>query len=364
MHTQEYILNIGPQHPSTHGVLRLITKLDGENILEIKPDIGFLHRSIEKICENRLYLQCIPYFDRVDYVASMNAEWSFVLAVEKIANIKVPKRAQYIRVICAELNRIASHLVWLGAFNLDLGSVTPFLYSFRERENIIDLFEMLTGQRLLYNFFRFGGVKNDLPEGFIEKLKIFLDDFASKLKDYHTLITKNPIFQARTKEIGIISKELAETYSLSGPVLRGSGIKYDIRKNEPYSVYDEFDFEIPCYKEGDCFSRYMVRMDEMQESLNIIKQAISKMPAGEILNRQPFMMDVHKGRGYFRTESARGEMGVYLESDGSNKPYRVRIRTGSFANLNILPRLAGELRMQDLIAVLGSLDFVMPEVDR
>lgn len=362
--TEEYLINIGPQHPSTHGVLRLLTKLDGETIVKCEPEIGYLHRGIEKICENRTYLQCIPFTDRVDYLASMNCNFAFVNAVEKLAGIEVPERAEYIRIIMAELNRIASHLVWFGAMNLDLGSFTPFLYGFREREQIISLFERTAGQRLLYNFFRIGGVKNDLPEGFIEKTRVFLEDFRSKLKDYCKLVTKNIIFQTRMKGIGIIPQKMAEAWGVSGPVLRASGIKYDVRKNEPYSIYPRFKFEIPFYSEGDAFARYLVRLDEMRQSVEIIEQALRQIPDGPILNKQSFLLKVKEGEGYFRTEAPRGEMGIYLVSDGSEKPYRVKFRTASFANLQILPQILPGRKVADLVAILGSLDLVLPAVDR
>jgi NADH-quinone oxidoreductase subunit D len=362
--TDGFIVNMGPQHPSTHGVLRLILKLDGEEILSAVPDIGFLHRGMEKIAENRTYLQFIPYTDRVDYLSAMSSNMAYVLAVERLADIPVPRRAEFLRVIMLELNRIASHLLWMGTLGLDLGAFTPFLYAFREREVILDLFEMTCGARLTYSYFRFGGVSKDIPPEFMPALKNFLPDLKKKIAEYDVLLTNNVIFLGRTKDIGILPKEMAIDYGVTGPNLRGSGVRWDLRKDDPYSIYSEFEFDIPIGSKGDCWDRYNVRIEEMRQSIRIIEQAIETIPPGNVSNGLMPNLRIEPGELYSRTESPRGELGIYLVSDGSNKPYRLKIRSPSFSNLSVLPEIAKGWKIADVVAILGSIDVVMGDVDR
>ncbi len=360
---------MGPQHPSTHGVLRVLLKTDGEVVIDASPDIGYLHRALEKIAERVSYPQFTPFTDRLDYLAAANCNCGYAWTVEKLAGIEVPERAEYIRVIVCELNRIASHLIAFGAFTADMGAFTPFLYGIRERERINDLFEMVCGSRLTYNYARIGGVSHDLPEGFLEKLSEFLDYFAPKIDEYNELISYNKIFVHRLANVGAITPEEAVDYGLVGPNLRGSGVKWDLRKDEPYSVYDRFDFEIPIgFGEkgvvGDAFDRYMVRIREMGESAKILRQAISQIPEGSHTAKVPRVFKPPKGEVYLRTENPRGELGFYLVSDGTTKPYRLKIRTGSFTALSIFNKVTRGLMIADIIAVIGSLDIILPEIDR
>ncbi|MCX7918936.1 MAG: NADH-quinone oxidoreductase subunit D [bacterium] len=362
--TEEFEVNMGPQHPSTHGVLRLLLKLDGEVIKQVTPYIGYLHRNHEKIAENRTYTMYVPYSDRLDYLASMNMNMGYCMAVEKLAGIQVPERAEYIRVIMCELNRIASHLVWLGTYALDLGAWTPLLYCFREREKIIDLFEMTCGARLTYNYFRIGGVRFDLPQGFIEHAQKCIAYCRSRIKEYEDLLSDNVIFVNRTKGIGILPKDMAINYGVTGPNLRASGVKWDLRKNEPYSIYPRFNFNIPTGETGDCYDRYKVRIDEMRESLKIVEQALENIPDGEIMAKVPRVIRPPVGELYFRTEAPRGEIGFYIISDGTPKPYRLKIRSACFSNLSVLPEIAKGWKVADIVAIGGSLDMVMGELDR
>lgn len=362
--TQDFYLNMGPQHPSTHGVLKLVLKMDGETVTEIIPEIGFLHRSLEKIAENRTYHQYIPYTDRLDYVTSMTSNFVYVLAVEKLANIIIPKRAEYIRIIMAELNRIASHLLWLGAIGLEAGATTPFLYTFREREFILDLFEMTCGARLTYNYMRIGGVSSDLPVGFIDKTKDFIKYFRPCIKEYEDLLINNVIFQNRTKAIGVLPAELAISYGVTGPNLRAAGIDWDIRKNIPYSAYPDFEFDIPVFSSGDTLERILVRIEEMKQSCRIIEQALDRIPKGDIRKNIPLTFTPPVGEVLARTESPRGEISCFIVSDGSSKPYRLKFRTPSFSHVSILPVLLKGLMIADLVVVAGSLDIVLPETDR
>jgi len=363
--TEELYLNIGPQHPSTHGVLRIIAKLDGERIIEVKPVIGYLHRNFEKICEARTYQQIIPYTDRLDYTSSMVNNLAYCMTVEKLAGITVPKRAEYIRVIVAELNRITSHLLALGAAGLDSGAFTIFLYCFREREYILDLYEMLCGARLTYNYLRFGGVSQDLPQGFIEKANTFCRYFKPKIDEYERFFLNNYIYLQRAKNVGILKKEDALSYGASGPVLRASGIKHDLRKDELYSVYNEFDFDIPVGENGDCWDRVKVRLEEMRQSVKIIEQALEKIPDGEYLNSQvPRLLKPPPGEVYHHIESPRGELGFYLVSDGSDRPYRIKVRSPAFSNLSTIPLISQGGLIADLIIIIGSLDPCFGEVDR
>lgn len=361
---EEMYVNMGPQHPSTHGVLRLLLKLDGEVILEAIPYIGYLHRCHEKIYENRTYLQIIPYTDRLDYLAAMSNNFSFCLAVERLMGIPVPERAEYIRVIMAELQRIASHLVFVGTFGLDLGNFTIFMYCFRERERIVDLFEMTSGQRLNYTYYRIGGVAMDLPPGFVEDTWAFLEYFKPKLADYDRLFTDNRIFQDRVKRIGILNLKTAVNYGISGPMLRASGKKWDLRRHDPYSIYDRFEFDIPVGEKGDCWDRYIVRMEEMRQSIRILEQALRDLPSGEIQAKVPKTLKPPAGETYSRIEAPRGELGFYIVSDGTTKPYRVKIRAPSFVNLSVAPVILPGCLVADCVAVLGSIDIVLGEVDR
>ncbi len=357
-------LNMGPQHPSTHGVLRLAVVLDGEVVVECHPDVGYLHRGIEKLAELRTWVQFIPITDRLDYLASMLGNAGYIYAVEKLGAIEVPERAEYIRVIMMELQRVASHLVFFGTMALDLGATTPFLYSFREREDVLDLFEMVCGARLTYNYFRPGGVSRDLPAGFAEKCKAYIKKQREKLPEYDDLFTNNQIFIARTRNVGIISAADAINYSLSGPSLRGSGVPYDVRRVDPYSIYDKLDWQVITYPDCDCLSRFNVRIMEIRQSLNIVEQALDAMPEGELKCKTPQRLKLPAGEVYHHIESARGDLGVYLVSDGGEKPYRLKWRAPSFINLGALNSMVKGWKVADVVAILGSLDVVLGEVDR
>jgi NADH-quinone oxidoreductase subunit D len=367
--SDEILINMGPQHPSTHGVLRVILKTDGEVVTDATPDVGYLHRSLEKIAEKVTYAQYMPFTDRLDYLAAANCNCAWAWTVEKLAGIEVPERAEYIRVIVSELNRIASHLIAFGAFTADMGAFTPLLYGIRERERINDLFEMICGNRLTYNYGRIGGVSGDLPDGFIEKLSKFLDYFEPKIDEYNKLISYNKIFVHRLANVGIISPEDAVAYGLVGPNLRGSGVDFDLRRDEPYSVYDRFDFDVVVgYGEkgtlGDAFDRYMVRIREMKESVKILRQAIEQLPDGEVMAKVKRVFKPEPGEIYFRSENPRGELGFYLVSNGTTNPYRVKIRTGSFTAMTIFNKVTRGLMIADIVAVIGSLDIILPEIDR
>jgi NADH-quinone oxidoreductase subunit D len=365
IYTEEFLINMGPQHPSTHGVLSLELKLDGEIIRECTPHIGYLHRSIEKIAENRTYTQFIPFTDRLDYVASMNNNLGYVMTVEKLLNLEVSERAKYIRVIVAELNRIASHLIAVGTFAQDLGAfATPLFYCFREREKIIDIFDQICGNRLTYNYMRIGGVQFDLPKGIDKKIKEFISYMRPKVDDYDNLLTYNTIFLARSKHIGVLSKDLAINYSVTGPNLRGSGVKWDLRKDEPYLVYDKFEFDIPVGENGDAWDRYKVRIEEIRQSLRIVEQAIDALPEGEPTVKVGRIHKPSPSEAYFRTENPRGELGFYIVSDGSVYPYRLKIRSPSFSNLAVLPELVKGLKVADIVCALGSFDILLGEIDR
>lgn len=387
--TEELILNMGPQHPSTHGVLHVLLELNGEVVMDVQPSIGYIHRSIEKIVENRLYYQCLPLMCRLDYLASLSNELAFVRTVEELLELEVPERAEYIRVIMAELARIASHLVWLGTFGLDLGAMTPFLYTFREREQVLDLIEMTTGSRMMSNYVRVGGVKLDLPADFFDATRRFVDEFNERVDEYEQLLTTNEIFLVRTKGIGILKTDDAINLGVTGPILRAAGFRWDLRKNKPYSVYDRFSFDIPTGENGDCYDRYLVRIREMRQSLKIIKQALGGLPEGPYILRAPKMVLPPKdelktsmeslihhfelivkgmkppvGEVYCSVESPRGELSFYLISDGSPKPYRLKIRTPSFVNLQALAKMIKGMMIGDVVAIIGSLDIVLGEIDR
>lgn len=360
----QFVLNLGPQHPGTHGVLRVILHMDGEYILTADPVLGYGHRMQEKIAENMPYTQILPYMARMDYLAALSFNQAWVCVVEKMCGYEVPRRAEYIRVLTTELNRISSHYLWFGAFLLDLGAFTPFLHAFADREMILDLLEEVTGSRLTYCYFRFGGVSSDVDDSFLQGVQDFVEHMRSHLKTYHELVTGNVIFQMRTKDVGVILPFDTWGYGLSGPVLRGSGEKYDVRTSEPYSIYPELDFEIPVERDGDCLARYMVRMREVEESLNIIQQTLDKMPDGPVRSKVPKIIKPPAGEACMAVETPRGELMIHVVSDGTKVPYRVRYRVPSFGNLSVFSRLAKGQLLADALAVLGSLDLVIPEVDR
>jgi NADH-quinone oxidoreductase subunit D len=388
--SQTMVLNMGPQHPSTHGVLRVVLELDGEIVLKAEPVIGYLHTGIEKSCESKTYSQAITLTDRLDYLAPLSNNLGYCLAVEKILGLEIPKRAQYIRVLLAELTRVASHLVWLGTHAIDLGAMSVFLYTFREREEILKVFEYLSGQRMMTSYFRIGGIALEPPPDWLDRVQRILDTFPDRIDEYETLLTQNRIWLARTKGVGIISAADAIAMGCSGPMLRGSGVAYDVRKMFPYSSYDEFDFEIKTHSDGDCYARYLVRVAEMRESLKIVKQAMQKLPAeGPIRAVAPGIIPPSReemktsiegliyhfkiftegfsppaGEVYQIIESPRGELGFFVASDGSAKPYRVKVRAPSFVNLQSLPKIAIGRLIADVVACIGTTDIVLGEVDR
>ncbi len=365
LRTEPFVLNVGPQHPSTHGVFRMRLTLDGEVIVDVEPVLGYLHRGIEKLAEGRTYTQNIPFTDRLDYLASMSNNLAYVLAVEKLAGLSVPERAEYLRVIMVELQRIASHLIGVGAFLNDCGAfMTPFLYMFREREKILDLFEMVCGQRLTYNYMRIGGVSHDIPEEFLPALDKFVRGMPGFIDEYDQLLAENEILLARAKGVGILPKELAINISASGPVLRGSGVKWDIRKADIYSIYDRFDFDIPTGTIGDCYDRYWVRIEEMRQSVRIINQAMEQLPPGEVLGKVPPRLRPPVGEAYGHIEAPRGELGFYLVSDNSVNPYRFHIRAPTLINLTALRDMMIGWKVADAIIIFGSIDICLAEVDR
>ena len=386
---QVMTINMGPQHPSTHGVLRLILELDGETVVKATPHIGFLHRGVEKLAEYKTYHQFITLTDRLDYLAPLSNNLGYVQAVEKLLNIEAPKRSQYIRMILCELTRIQSHLLWLATQALDIGAMTVFFYCFRERETINNIFEMAAGARMNLSYFRIGGVARDLPDGFVEKVREFVNDFPARLRDYETLLTKNKIWLMRTKNVGVISAEDAINYGLSGPSIRGSGVKWDVRKSEPYSSYDEMDFIIPVGQNGDVYDRYIVRLEEMRQSNEIVRQAMDTIPKGKFIAELPDVTLPQKenlkksmealiqhfkvvtggicppvGEVYACVEAPKGELGFYIVSDGTKNPYRVKIRPPSFVNLEGLQKMVEGHMIADVVAVIGSLDIVLGEIDR
>jgi NADH-quinone oxidoreductase subunit D len=362
--SEEYFLNMGPQHPSTHGVLRLVLRLDGENVLEVVPHLGYVHRGIEKVAESQTYLQNIHLTDRLDYLSSHINNHGYCLAMEQALGIGVPERGEYIRVMVSELQRIQSHLLWWGVSGMDLGAVTTFLYGFKERELITDIFEELCGARLTMNFFRPGGSFADVTDGFIPRVKQVIEVMKKALDEYNTLLTGNIIFQERTKNIGILSKETALSYGCSGAVLRASGVSYDVRRNDPYSIYDRFDFDVPTGSCGDCYDRYCLKMEEMAQSIRILEQAVQTFPEGPYRSQQKAAYKLPKGSYYSQVETARGLLGTYIVAEGGPKPYRVKFRSPSFSNLNILNELAVGHKIADIVTILATLDFVVPDLDR
>ncbi|MGF7185160.1 NADH-quinone oxidoreductase subunit D [Desulfitispora alkaliphila] len=363
--TEEFTINMGPQHPSTHGVFRLVLTLDGETVTNAESVVGYLHRGVEKLAEARTYTQVIPYTERMDYLSGMTTNLGYVQAVEKLMGLEVPERAEYIRVIMAELQRIASHMVAIGTFVQDLGvtGASAFMYPFRDRERILDLFEMVTGSRLTYSYMRIGGVAADLTPEFIPNLEKLLDDLPACLEEYWALSSENEIFQARIKGIGIISAQDAISWGFSGSNLRGSGVNYDLRKAEPYGIYDRFDFDVPVAENGDTWDRFMCRGAEVYESIKILRQAIKDIPEGPIMAKVPKVIKPPKGEVYHQIESSRGILGYYVVSDGSTKPYRWHVRRPSFINLMPLDETLIGLKIADAVAVLGSIDIVLGEVD-
>ena len=386
--TDPMVVSMGPHHPSMHGVLRLIVTLDGENVIDCEPVLGYLHRGMEKIAENRSVVQYLPYVTRWDYLATMFTEAITVNAPEKLANIEIPKRASYIRMVMLELSRIASHLLWLGPFMADIGAQTPFFYIFREREMVYDLFESATGMRMMQNYFRVGGVATDLPYGWVEKALQFCDYFETKVDEYEQLITRNPIFLKRVKGIGTISRNEAISWGLSGPMLRGSAIAWDLRKLDQYESYSDIDWSIAYESSGDCLARYLVRITEMRESTKIIRQALQMMPGGPYENLEARRLYYGKGstwndfdyqyigkkpsptlkipnnEHYVRVEAPKGELGVYLLGNDNLFPWRFKIRAPGFINLQILPYLVQGMKLADIMTILGSVDLIMGECDR
>ncbi len=367
--TEEMILNMGPQHPSTHGVLRLELVLDGELISEVRPHIGYLHRCFEKHAEAMTYPQVIPYTDRMDYLASMGNEFGYVVAAEKLLGIQVPERVEYIRVIMAELQRIASHLVALGTYGADIGAMTPFLFCFRDREKVLSLFEITCGARLLYNYIWIGGLSHDLHPDFLRLTKEFITYFRPKIVELNELLTGNKIFIERTANVGILPLDVAINYAVSGPNLRASGIEWDIRRVDPYSVYHKFDYNIPFGEGkmgtvGDCWDRYYMRVLEMEESLKIIEQAVEQIPEGDVMSAIPKRIKPPVGQVYGRVENPRGELGYFIISNGTANPFRVKVKAPSFINLAVINEISKGHLIADVIAILGSIDIVLGEIDR
>lgn len=366
LRTEPFTVNLGPQHPSTHGVFRLKLTLDGERIIDADMVIGYLHRSIEKLAEERTYTQNIPFTDRTDYLGAMTGNLGYCLAVERLGGIEVPERAQYIRVIMSELQRIASHAMALGTFINDCGAwQTPLMYMFREREKILDLFEMTCGARLTVNYMRIGGVAFDLPDEFLPACRRLVEeDLPARIAEYEDLLLGNEILVARARNVGVLPAELAINASVSGPMLRGSGVAWDVRKADPYCVYERMDFEIPLGYQGDCYDRFLVRLEEMRQSTRIVCQALGELPGGLVSIPVPLALRLPPGEVYARIESPRGELGYYIVSDGSPNPYRMKIRSPSYINLTPLKQMTVGHTIADAVVILGSVDIVVGEVDR
>jgi len=362
--SNELILNMGPQHPSTHGVLRVILKLDGEKVLGTDCVIGYLHRGVEKIAENRTYVQFNPYVDRMDYVAAVSNGLGYCEAVEKLLGVEAPERARYIRVILTELNRLASHQVWLGTHALDIGALTPLFYCFRDREEILKIFEKYCGARLTTHAFRIGGCQYEIYEGFQKEVLDYCDFVLPKIDEYEELLTTNRIWVERTKGVGVLTGAECIELGATGPVLRGSGVKWDLRKAQPYAAYSKFEFDIPIGKNGDTYDRYLVRIEEMRQSVRILRQAASSIPEGPITAKVPKVLRPPAGEIYHSIEAPKGELGYFIVSDGSTQPYRVRVRPPSFVNLQALDKMVRGWLVADVVAVIGTLDIVLGEVDR
>jgi NADH-quinone oxidoreductase subunit D len=360
----ELVLNMGPQHPSTHGVLRVILKLDGEKVTGTDCVIGYLHRGVEKIGENRTYPMFAPYVDRMDYIAAISNGLGYCLAVEKLLGVEAPPRAQAVRVILTELNRIASHLFWLGTHALDIGATTPVMYCLREREEILKIFEAYCGARLTTHAFRIGGLQYETYDGFEEQCLAFCDDFPSRIDDYEALLTGNRIWIDRLTGVGILDADDCKAYGVTGPMLRAAGVRWDIRKAMPYSGYEKYDFEIPTRENGDTYDRYIVRIQEMRQSNRIIRQAVESLPEGPIMAKVPKVIKPAVGDAYVSIEAPKGELGYYIVSDGTINPYRVRVRPPSFVNLQALDKMARGSLIADVVAIIGTIDIVLGEVDR
>jgi len=361
----EMLLNMGPQHPSTHGVFRMVLWVDGEKIVKAEPHIGYLHRGSEKLCEGEQYHQVITLFDRMDYIGNFNNELVYCMAVEQLMGLTVPERAEYVRVILCELNRIASHLLYVATIGLDAGAMTPSMFAFRGRERIQSLFEAVSGARMMHNYFRIGGIKEELPDNFRQMIGELLPMLREDVEQSDKILTFNEIFLSRLKDVAAISAEEAIDFGLTGPCLRGCGVEYDVRKAQPYSVYDRFDFDVPIGLDGDCWDRHWVRVQEMYQSLAIVEQALEQMPEGTVtssLGRR--LIRPPEGEVYVRSENPRGEIGVHLVSDGTDHPYRIKVRPPSFCNLSALKRLLRDTWLADSVVILGSLDIVLGEVDR
>lgn len=361
---ETFVLNLGPQHPATHGVLRVKLTMDGEYIVRAEPVCGYIHRMHEKMGENRTWAQFLPNTSRIDYLSAMHYTHAYVAAVERAAGFEVPRRAEFVRVITSELNRISSHLVWFGAFLLDLGGFTPLLYAFDDRERILDLLERVTGARLTYCYYRFGGLYNDVDAEFLRGAQDFVRYMRPRLEMYRELVTDNIILRKRLEGIGRADAELCRRYGATGPVLRGAGVAYDVRRAEPYSVYPELDFQIPTHPEGDSMARYRVRMEEIEQSLRIIEQAVDLIPEGPIRSKVPKVLKLPPGDTCFAVEAARGRFMVRITSDGKDVPYRVKLRTPSFSNLSLFEEASRGMLLADALAFLGSLDLVIPDIDR
>jgi NADH-quinone oxidoreductase subunit D len=362
--TEEMILNVGPQHPATHGVFRLLAVIDGEKLVEAEPIIGYMHRGYEKLVESRDYRQITNLVSRMDWLSGINNELPLALAIEKLMEIEVPPRAQYLRVIMAEMNRILNHLMFMASFGAELGAITPTFYAFREREDIQYALESATGGRMHFGFFRPGGLKEDVPKGFIAQSLKGVRQVIERLPDYENLLIGNEIFKQRTIGIGNLPKDIAYSYGVTGPIARGSGIDLDVRKDEPYMGYEQFDFDVPTGPNGDCFDRFWVLVHEVVESAKIVEQAIEGLPDGPIVGKVPRVVQAPKGEVYVRTENSLGELGMYLVSDGDRKPYRLKIRTPSYSNVSALPYVLKDTFVADMIAVLGSFFFVLGDIDR
>ncbi|NJD01672.1 MAG: NADH-quinone oxidoreductase subunit D [Ruminiclostridium sp.] len=364
LHTEEMTLNFGPQHPSTLGVYQAILTLNGEYLVNVENVIGYLHRGMEKIAESRTYAQFVPYTDRLDYLSGMLNELGYVLAVEKLAGITVPERAEYLRIIMGELQRIASHMVFLGSMALDINGFSAWMYLFRDREKVLDLFEMVSGNRITTSYMRIGGVCYDLPDEFVPALNKFFSGMDKNFDEYDRIITGNEIFRARTQGVGVISGEKALAYGLTGPNLRASGVDMDLRRDTPYGIYPRFDFKVITGKNGDCFDRWMMRIGEMKESMKIIKQALQQIEDGPVLTKVPRVLKPPSGAVYHQIEGSKGALGYYLASDGSDKPYRLHIHAPSFVNIGAFPEMAKGGTIQDAVVILASLDPVLGEIDR
>lgn len=360
----ELVLNMGPQHPSTHGVLRVIVKLDGEKVTGTECVIGYLHRGVEKIGENRTYAMFNPYVDRMDYVAAVSNGLGYCLAVEKLLKVEAPPRAQVVRVILTELNRIASHLLWLGTHALDVGALTPLFYCMREREDVMNIFEKYCGARLTTHAFRIGGLQYETYQGFEQECLEFCDKMLPRVDEYEELLTANRIWQQRLVNVGVLTAEECKAYGVTGPMIRAAGVKWDLRKAQPYSGYETYDFEIPTRQNADSFDRYMVRIEEMRQSVRIVRQGVARLEAGPVMAKVPKVIKPPVGEAYVSIEAPKGELGYYIVSDGSTQPYRVRVRPPSFVNLQSLDKMAQGGLVADLVAIIGTIDIVLGEVDR